>query len=58
MFVQADLNSAPKVLRSVSVKNFKKNVVVLVDSGDVLKRPNIFPTVSLENKTFTLLSCY
>ena len=42
MFVQADLNSAPEVLRSVSVKNFKKNADVLVDSGDVLKRPNIF----------------
>lgn len=42
MFVQTDLNSVPEVLRSVSVKNFKKNVVVLVDSGDVLKRPNIF----------------
>ena len=42
MFVQADLNSAPEVLRSVSVKNFKKIADVLVDSGDVLKRPNIF----------------
>ena len=42
MFVQTDLNFAPEVLRSVSVKNFKKNADVLVDSGDVLKRPNIF----------------
>ena len=42
MFVQADLNSAPEVLRSVSVKNLKKNADVLVDSGDVLKSPNIF----------------
>ena len=42
MFVQTDLNFAPDVLRSVSVTNFKKNADVLVDSGDVLKRPNIF----------------
>ena len=42
MHVCADLNSAPAVLRSVSVKNFKKNADVLVDSGDVLKRPNSF----------------
>ena len=42
MFVQTDLNFAPEVLRSVSVKNFKKNADVLVDSGDVLKGPNIF----------------
>ena len=42
MHVCADLNSAPAVLRSVSVKNFKKNTDVLVDSGDVLKRPNSF----------------
>ena len=42
MFVQTDLNSASEVLRSVSVKNFKKNADVRVDSGDVLKRPNIF----------------
>ena len=42
MFVQTDLNPAPEVLRSISVKNFKKNANVLVDLGDVLKRPNIF----------------
>ena len=42
MFVYTDLNFAPEVLRSVIVKNFKKNAVVFVDSGDVLKRPNIF----------------
>ena len=42
MFMQTDLNSASEVLRSVSVKNFKKNADVLLDSGDVLKRPNIF----------------
>ena len=42
MFVQTDLNFGPDVLRSVSVKNFKKNADVLVDLGDVLKRPNIF----------------
>ena len=40
--VCADLNSVPEVLRSISVKNFKKNADVLVDLGDVLKRPNIF----------------
>ena len=42
MFVQTDLNFAPDVVRSVSVKNFKKNADVLGDSGDVLRRPNIF----------------
>ena len=42
MHVCADLNCAPEVLSSVIVKNFKKNADVLVDSGDVLKRPNIF----------------
>ena len=42
MFVQTDLNPAPEVLRSIRVKNFKKNANVLVDLGDVLKRPNIF----------------
>ena len=42
MHVCADLNPAPEVLRSISVKNFKKNAVVLVNLGDVLKRPNIF----------------
>ena len=42
MFVQTDLNFVPDVLRSVSVKKFKKNADVLVDLGDVLKRPNIF----------------
>ena len=40
--MQTDLNSASEVLRSISVKNFKKNADVLVNLGDVLKRPNIF----------------